>query len=102
MPMGTSEACGDIAGMAAILLRTVRNKLPSAGSALRASGSFAHLPVIMPPMHAAGVRTELLLFPAGRVFKHATALSACIVSYSCSFGNRLYTIALAIGLDSIH
>ena len=100
--MGTSEACGDIAGMAAILLRTVRNKLPTAGSAFRASGSFTHFPVVMPPMHAAGVRTELLLLFARYLLQCTTALPACAVRLYYRFSCRLYAVAPAVRFDSIH
>ena len=102
MPMGTSKACGDIACMAAILLRTVRNELPTAGSAFRASGSFTHFPVIMPPMHAAGVRTELLLLFARYLLQCITALPACAVRLYYRFSCRLYAVALAVRFDSVH
>lgn len=100
--MSASKPRTDIAGMAAILLRTVRNKLPTAGSAFRASGSFTHFPVIMPPVHAAGVRTELLLLFARYLLQCITALPACAVRLYYRFSCRLYVVALAVGFDSVH
>jgi hypothetical protein len=100
--MNTSKPRTYIAGMAAILLRTVRNELPTTGSALRSSGSFALLPVIMPPMHAAGVRTELLLLFARYLLQYITALPACAVRLYYRFSCRLYAVALAVGFDGVH
>jgi len=93
--MNTSKPRADIAGMAAILLCTVRNELPTTGGTFRASGSFAHFPVIMPPTQAAGIRAELFLFSARGMLQCAAALPACIFSRHCLF-DRLYAIALAI------
>jgi len=48
--------------MAAVFLHTIRNKFLSACSTFRTLGSSAHIPMIMPPTQAAGIRAELLLF----------------------------------------
>ena len=76
MPMNASKPRADIAGMSAILLHTIRNELLTAGSAFRILGSSAHIPMIMPPTQAAGVRAELFLFPAGGMYQCSAALSA--------------------------
>jgi len=77
--MNASKLRADIAGMAAILLHTIRNELLTAGSAFRTLGSFAHIPMIVPPAHAAGIRAELFLFSAGGMCQCSAALSASVV-----------------------
>ena len=75
--------------MTAILLRTIRHEFFPAGSAFRAFGIPAHMPVLMPPEQTAGVRTELLLFPAGRMLQRIAALPACVFFRHCYLTDRL-------------
>ena len=99
--MGTSETRGNITGMAAILLRAICNESLSTGNAFRTPGTSAHIPMLMPPTHAAGIRAELFLFSARGMLQCAAALPACIFSRHCLSG-RLYTIALAEGFDGVY
>ena len=82
--------------MAAVFLRTIRNELPTAGSAFRTLGSIARFPVIVPPTQAAGIRAELFLFPAGGMCQCSAALSASVARLYSRFFDRLYAITLAI------
>ena len=92
----------DIAGMTAIPLPAVCDELPATGSAFRTPGCFTHVPMLMPPAQATGVRTELLLLSARRVYQRTAALPAHIVSRGRRFTGSFQAVALAIGFDGIH
>ena len=102
IPMFASEPHTDIAGMTAIPLRAVCHELPATSDTFRTLGRFAHVPMLMPPAQATGVRAELLLLSAQRVYQRATTSPAYIVCRGRRFTDSFQAVALAIRLDGIY
>ena len=102
IPMVAPEPHTDIAGMTAIPLRAVCHERPATGSAFRTPGCFAHVPMLMPPAQATGIRAELLLLSARRVYQRTATSLAHIVCRGYRFTGPFQAVALAIGFDGIH
>ena len=100
--MVASEPHTDIAGMTAIPLPTVCHELTATSDTFRTLGRFAHVPMLMPPAQATGIRAELLLLSARRVFQRAATSLARIVCRGYRFTGSFQAVALAIGFDGIH
>ena len=100
--MVASEPHTDIAGMTAIPLPAICHERPATGSAFRTLGRFAHVPMLMPPAQTTGVRAELLLPSARRVYQRTATSPAYIVCRGYRFTGSFQAVALAIGFDGIH
>ena len=100
--MASTKPHMDIAGMTAIPLPAVCHERPATSSTFRTLGRFAHVPMLMPPAQATGIRAELLLPSARRVYQRATTSPAYIVCRRRRFTDSFQAVALAIRLDGIH
>ena len=102
IPMVAPEPHTDIAGMTAIPLPAVCHERPATSDTFRTPGRFAHVPMLMPPAQATGIRAELLLLSARCVYQRAATSLARIVCRGRRFTGSFQAVALAIGFDGIH
>ena len=102
IPMFASEPHTDIAGMTAIPLPVVCHERPATSDTFRTPGRFAHVPMLMPPAQATGVRAELLLLSARRVYQRTATSLARIVCQGFCYVGSFQAVAMAIGFDGIH